>query len=65
MRKIFIFLSALMLFCTMVLGQEKNITFENANSAYNTGQFEKAVMLYKEILESSKSFFLLISEVAV
>ena len=54
MRKILIFLSALMLCCSMVLGQEENTTFENANSAYNAGQFEKAVMLYKEILESGQ-----------
>ena len=36
------------------LGQEKDITFDNANAAYNAGQFEKAVMLYKQILESGQ-----------
>ena len=38
----------------IVLGQDQGATFENANSAYNAGQFEKAVMLYKEILESGQ-----------
>ena len=45
-------LSVLFLCCLMALDQEKETTFENANSAYNAGQFENAVMLYKEILES-------------
>tara|TARA_B100001093_G_C26703244_1_gene960035 strand:- start:342 stop:1112 length:771 start_codon:yes stop_codon:yes gene_type:complete len=36
----------------IVLGENQGATFKNANSAYNAGQFEKAVMLYKEILES-------------
>ena len=40
--------------CFGALGQEKDITFDNANAAYNTGQFEKAVMLYKQILESGQ-----------
>ena len=52
MRKFLKFFSLLFLYCSMVLGQEKETIFENANSAYNAGQFEKAVMLYKEILES-------------
>lgn len=52
MRKFLKFFSLLFLYCSMVLGQEKEIIFKNANSAYNAGQFEKAVMLYKEILES-------------
>ena len=47
-------LSVLFLCCSMALGQEKETTFENANSAYNAGQFENAVMLYKEILESGQ-----------
>ncbi len=38
----------------IVLGQDQGATFENANSAYNAGQFEKAVMLYEEILESGQ-----------
>ena len=38
----------------IVLGQDQGAAFENANSAYNAGQFEKAVMLYKEILESGQ-----------
>lgn len=54
MRKILMSLSVSFLFCSMVLGQEKEITFENANSAYNAGQFENAAMLYKEILESGQ-----------
>ena len=44
----------LFLCCSMALGQEKETTFENANSAYNAGQYENAVMLYKEILESGR-----------
>ncbi|MDB2520687.1 tetratricopeptide repeat protein [Flavobacteriaceae bacterium] len=40
--------------CFGALGQEKDITFDNANAAYNAGQFEKAVMLYKQILESGQ-----------
>ena len=38
----------------VALGQEIDTTFENANAAYNAGQFEKAVMLYKQILETGK-----------
>ena len=40
--------------CFVAFGQEKDTTFENANAAYNAGQFEKAVMLYKQILESGQ-----------
>ena len=47
-------LPVLFLCCSMALGQEKETTFENANSAYNAGQYENAVMLYKEILESGR-----------
>ena len=47
-------LPVLFLCCSMALGQEKETTFENANSAYNAGQYENAVMLYKEILESGQ-----------
>ena len=54
MRKLLMLLSVLFLCCSMALGQEKETTFENANSAYNAGQFENAVMLYKEILESGR-----------
>jgi len=54
MRKILMFLSVLLLCCSMALCQEKETAFENANSAYNAGQFEKAVMLYKEILEGGQ-----------
>ena len=54
MRKLLMLLSVLFLCCSMALGQEKETTFENANSAYNAGQFENAVMLYKEILESGQ-----------
>ena len=52
MRKLLILFSGSFLYCSLALGQETETTFENANSAYNAGQFEKAVMLYKEILES-------------
>ena len=48
------FLSLLFLCSTMALGQEKDITFESANSAYNAGQFEKAVLLYKDIFETGQ-----------
>ena len=54
MRKLLMLLSVLFLCCSMALCQEKETTFENANSAYNAGQFENAVMLYKEILESGQ-----------
>ena len=54
MRKILIILSGSFLYCSFTLGQEIETTFENANSAYNAGQFEKAVMLYKEILENGQ-----------
>ena len=52
MRKLLVLLSGSFLYCSFALAQERETTFENANSAYNAGQFEKAVMLYKEILES-------------
>jgi tetratricopeptide (TPR) repeat protein len=52
MRKLLIFISVFC--CLTVLGQEKDSTFENANAAYNAGQFENAVMLYKEILENGQ-----------
>ena len=54
MRKLLMLLSVLFLCFSMAFGQEKETTFENANSAYNAGQFENAVMLYKEILESGQ-----------
>ena len=54
MRKLLILLSGSFLYCSLALGQERETTFENANSAYNAGQFEKAVMHYKEILESGQ-----------
>ena len=54
MRKLLILLSGSFLYCSLALGQETETTFENANSAYNAGQFEKAVMLYKEILENGQ-----------
>ncbi len=53
MRKILMFLFVSFLHCALALGQEDN-TFENANSAYNAGQFEKAVMLFKEILDKGQ-----------
>ena len=54
MRKLLMLLSVSFFYCSLALGQETETTFENANSAYNAGQFEKAVMLYKEILESGR-----------
>ena len=54
MRKLLILLYGSFLYCSLALGQETETTFENANSAYNAGQFENAVMLYKEILESGQ-----------
>ncbi|MEC8636683.1 MAG: tetratricopeptide repeat protein [Bacteroidota bacterium] len=50
MKNILMSLSIIILCCLMAWGQEKGATFENANTAYNTGQYERAVMLYKEIL---------------
>ena len=54
MRNLLIILSGSFLYCSFALAQKTETTFENANSAYNAGQFEKAVMLYKEILESGQ-----------
>ena len=54
MRNLLIVLSGSFLYCSFALAQKTETTFENANSAYNAGQFEKAVMLYKEILESGQ-----------
>lgn len=54
MRKLVLFSVMVLLFQTSVLGQENKTVFENANTAYNAGQFEQAVMLYKEILESGQ-----------
>lgn len=54
MRKIMILFLVSFFHCFGALGQEKDITFDNANAAYNAGQFEKAVMLYKQILESGQ-----------
>ena len=44
----------LLLFVFLGFGQDINQTFENGNTAYNAGQFEKATMFYKEILESGE-----------
>ncbi len=52
MRKLVMFSVMAVLLHTSVLGQENESIFENANTAYNAGQFEQAVMLYKEILET-------------
>jgi tetratricopeptide (TPR) repeat protein len=54
MRKILILFLASFFHFFVALGQEIDTTFENANAAYNAGQFEKAVMLYKQILETGK-----------
>jgi tetratricopeptide (TPR) repeat protein len=54
MRKILMLFLASFFYFFVALGQEKNTTFENANAAYNAGQFEKAVMLYKQILETGE-----------
>ena len=54
MRKLLMLLYVSFFYCSFALGQETETTFKNANSAYNTGQFEKAVMLYKEILENGR-----------
>ena len=46
-------LLSFLLITNSALSQEKgDKTFENANAAYNAGQYEKAVMHYKEILEN-------------
>ena len=44
----------LLMFFYLAIGQDNNRKFENANTAYNAGQFEKAVLIYKEILESGE-----------
>jgi len=54
MRKILMLFLVSFFHCFVAFGQEKDTTFENANAAYNAGQFEKAVMLYKQILESGQ-----------
>ena len=54
MRKILMLFLVSFFHCFVAFGQEKDTTFENANAAYNAGQFEKAVMLYKQILETGK-----------
>lgn len=52
MRQPLRFFLALVLSCFFSSAQNNDATFENANAAYNAAQFEKAVMLYKEILEA-------------
>jgi tetratricopeptide (TPR) repeat protein len=54
MRKILMLFLVSFFHCFVAFGQEKDTTFENANAAYNAGQFEKAVMLYKQILETGE-----------
>jgi tetratricopeptide (TPR) repeat protein len=54
MRKILMLFLASFFYFFLALGQEKDTAFENANAAYNAGQFEKAVMLYKQILETGE-----------
>ena len=53
MRKLLMLLFVI-LFISLGFGQDNDQTFENANSAYNTGQFEKALLFYKQILESGE-----------
>ena len=43
-----------MLFISVGFGQDNDQTFQNGNTAYNAGQFEKALLLYKKILESGE-----------
>ena len=58
MRKLLILLSGSFLYCSFALAQETETTFENASSAYNAGQFEKAVILYKEIYNQAIKIYL-------
>ena len=51
-RQLIIFF--VIIFASHGFGQDNNQVFENANTAYNAGQFEKAVLLYKEILENGE-----------
>ena len=53
MRKLFMLLFVIF-FISMGFGQDNEQTFENANTAYNSGQFEKALLQYKQILESGE-----------
>tara|TARA_A100001015_G_scaffold236124_1_gene268190 strand:- start:262 stop:1029 length:768 start_codon:yes stop_codon:yes gene_type:complete len=53
MRKL-LMLFFLIFFVCMGFGQDNDQTFENANTAYNAGKFEKALLLYKQILESGE-----------
>ena len=54
-----------MLFISVGFGQENDQTFQNGNTAYNAGQFEKALLLYKKILESGNTVQLFISILAI
>ena len=53
MRKLLMLLFVI-LFISVGFGQDNDQTFENGNTAYNAGQFEKALLLYKKILESGE-----------
>ena len=48
MRKKFTLVFLLMFFY-LAIGQDNNRKFENANSAYNAGQFEKAVLILSSV----------------
>ena len=53
MRKLLILLFAILFIC-VGFGQDNDQKFQNGNTAYNAGQFEKALILYKKILESGE-----------
>ena len=53
MRKLLMLLFLIFFVC-IGFGQDNDQTFKNANTAYNAGKFEKALLLYKQILESGE-----------
>ena len=50
--KLLSFILFLVFICTY--GQTPSEVFENANAAYNNAKYEKAVSLYKEILDQGE-----------
>ena len=47
-------LFSFLFFFNYTLGQSPSVVFENANTAYNNAKYEKAVSLYKEILDQGE-----------
>jgi len=47
-------LFSFLFFFNYTFGQSPSVVFENANTAYNNAKYEKAVSLYKEILDQGE-----------